>query len=229
VTTFSPDGGPNRRTRRVGLAATLAVIGLTFAFVATPAVAVTRTPYNTNLIKNPSFEAGSATGGYRWISVPYWSTYGKMTVVKYGAPNGFPSLAEGARISGGKKFFTMGTPPNGSTTCSAVALQSIPIRRRAAAIDAGRVQIDFRLYMGTYDSQPDTAVAIVNAYASSGALIDETMRISTTQTNGEMRGLGGRNRLPAGTRTLRVLLLSQNTQGYCDAYFDRIRLVLSLP
>lgn len=229
MTTSRTDIGSIRHTRRVGLAATLTVLGLTFSFAVMPAAAVTRTPYNTNLIKNSSFEGGSATGGYRWISVPYWSTYGNMTVVKYGAPNGFPSLAEGARISGGKKFFTMGTPPGGSTTCSAVALQSIPIRRRASAIDAGRVQIDFRLNMGTYDSQPDTAVAVVNSYASSGALIEETIRISTTHTNGEMRGLGGGDRLPAGTRTLRVLLFSQNTQGYCDAYFDRVSVVLSLP
>ena len=97
-----------------------------------------------------------------------------------------------------------------------------------AAIDAGRVQIDFRAYMGTYDSQPDTALALVGSYTSSGAFIQETIRLSTSHTNGEMRLVGARNKLPVGTRSVKVYLASQNTQGYCDAYFDRVSLVLSL-
>ena len=228
MTTSLPEGSSNRPTRRVGLAATLAVIGLTFAFVVTPAVAVTLTPYNTNLVKNAGFEAGSATGGYRWISVPNWQTHGKMTVVKYGAPNGFPTLAEGASISGGKKFFTMGTPPDGSTTCLAVALQSIPIRGRAAAIDAGRVRAFVSLYLGTYATQPDTAVAYVQANIPSTASNQRLITFSATQTEGRMTGWAARPWIPAGTRSLTIVLMSKETQGYCDAYFDKVTVKLSL-
>ena len=227
MTTSSPAGVPIRATRRVGLAATLAVIGLTFTFAVMPAAAVTRTPYNMNLVKNPSFEAGSATGGYRWIAVPYWQTYGKMTVVKYGAPNGFPTLAEGARISGGKKFFTMGTPPDGSTTCFAVALQTIKIRGRAAAIDAGKVYVDFQAYLGTYDSQPDTAIAELFFYDSAGNFVADGFKFSATQTDGHMLRNIGRRVVPSGTRLARIRLMSKNTQGYCDAYFDRVSVVLN--
>ncbi len=225
MTTSSPDGGALRRTRRVGLGATLVVLGMTFAFAAMPAAAVTRTPFNTNLVKNSSFEAGQATGGYRWIAVPSWQTYGKMTVVKYGAPNGFPTLAEGQRISGGQKFFTMGTPPEGGSSCQAVALQTIPIRGRNYAIDAGMVEVTFRLYMGTYDSQSDTAGAILRAH-SDGAQSD-LITFNVSQTNSRMVSQTATGRLPYGTRSLTVILQSKNTQGYCDAYFDRVSVVIN--
>jgi hypothetical protein len=221
VTTFSPVSRFRPSISRVGSAAILAVLALTFAVSAAPAAAVTRTPYNTNLVKNPGFEAGQATGGYRWIAVPNWQTYGNMTVVKYGAPGGFPTLAEGARISGGKKFFTMGTPSGGSTTCSQVALQVIPIRRRAAAIDSGHVRVSFRLYMGTYDSQPDTAVALLRSN------VGDHIGHNVTKTDGSMVLQGITLVLPPGVRTLTVLLYSRNTQGYCDAYFDRVSVVLT--
>jgi hypothetical protein len=226
VTTSSPAGGSLRSTRRVGLAATLAVIGLTFTFAVMPAAAVTRTPYNTNLVKNPSFEAGSSTGGYRWIAVPNWQTYGNMTVVTYGAPNGFPSLAEGARIAGGTKFFTTGTPPGGDTACHSAAFQVIPIRKRNYAIDAGMVEVTFRLYMGTYDSQSDTAVALLRAQRGSTPQTDLIV-FNMTQTDSRMVSQSATARLPYGTRSLTLYLYSKNTQGYCDAYFDRVSVVLN--
>jgi len=198
---------------------------MTFAFAVMPAAALTRTPYNTNLVKNPSFEAGSATGGYRWIAVPNWQTYGKMTVVKYGAPNGFPTIAEGQRISGGTKFFTIGTPPEGSTSCQAVALQSIPIRGRNYAIDAGMVEVTFRLYMGTYDSQSDTAVALLRAQR--GSTQTDLIVFNMTQTDSRMVSQSATARLPYGTRSFNLYLYSKNTQGYCDAYFDRVSVVIN--
>lgn len=196
------------------------------ALGAVPALAVTRTPYSTNLVKNPGFEAGYANAGYQPIAVPYWSTSENMTVVRYGAPNGFPSLAEGTRISGGKKFFTIGTPQSGWDFCPGAAKQNIPIRRRAAAIDAGRVKMELFLYMGTYGFQPDTAVALLRALDAGGNVLGE-IRLTTTDTNGHMDGRGGRDIVPAGTRSLRVYLYSQETQGYCDAYFDRVSVKIS--
>jgi len=196
------------------------VIGLTLVFSAMPAAAATRTPYDTNLVKNSSFEAGSATSGYRWIAVPNWQTDGNMTVVKYGAPNGFPTVAEGQRISGGKKFFTFGTPAPGDTQCHPLAFQSIPINGRNYAIDAGMVEVTFRIYMGTYDSQSDTAVAVLRADS-------ELLRFSVTQSNSRMVSQSATVRLPYGTRSLLVILMAKNTQGYCDAYFDRVSVVLN--
>jgi len=225
VTTSSPQGGSIRSTRRVGLAATLAVIGLTFTFAVMPAAAVTRTPYNTNLIKNPSFEAGSATGGYRWIAVPNWQTSGNMTVVKYGAPNGFPTVAEGQRISGGNKFLSMGTPPPGTPPCNAAATQTIPIRKRNYAIDAGMVEVTFRVYMGTYDSQSDLATAVLRV--NSATTQTDVIGFTVGQTDSGMVSRSATKRVPFGTRTLTVALFSRDTQGYCDAYFDRVSVVLN--
>jgi hypothetical protein len=226
VTTSSPEGGSIRSTHRVGLAATLAVIGLTFTFAVMPAAAVTRTPFNTNLVKNASFEAGSATGGYRAIAVPSWQTLWNMTVVKYGAPNGFPTLAEGQRIAGGKKFFTMGNPASSNSGCyEDGATQTIHIRNRNYAIDAGMVDVTFRAYMGTYDSQSDTAVATL--YAESDSTQRELITLNVTQTNSRMVSKSATARLPYGTRTLIAVLWAQNTQGYCDAYFDRVSVVLN--
>jgi hypothetical protein len=224
VTTSSLAAVSNRHASPLALAATLAVVSLCLAFSAAPAAALTTTPYDVNLVKNPGFEAGYATTGYSWIAVPNWQTYGNMTVVRYGAA-GFPSLAEGARIAGGNKFFTMGTPPNGSSACQAVALQSIPIRGRAAAIDAGMVDLDFRAYLGTYDAQTDTAVVIVRFekydYPSS------EVSYSKTKTDSWMLRVGGTTRIPYRTRSITIYLASKNTQGYCDAYFDRISVVIN--
>ncbi|HYI23382.1 MAG TPA: hypothetical protein VEX62_12205 [Candidatus Limnocylindrales bacterium] len=228
MSTLSPAGRFSRSTRRVGSTATLAIIGLSLAFAAGPAASVTRTPYNTNLVKNPGFEAGAATSGYQPVAVPNWSTYGNMTVVKYGAPDGFPTLAEGARISGGKKFFTFGTPPGASTTCFVPSIQTFTIRGRGAAIDAGRVQIDFQAYLGTYDSQPDTAVAELYFYDSTGNAATGGFKFTATQTDGRMLLNTGRRLVPSGMRIVRIRLMSTDTQGYCDAYFDRISVKLSL-
>src|SRR5687767_13744816 len=68
-----PASGPVARTRRrVASGSILGAIGLILTVTVVPATAVTRTPYNVNLVKNPSFEAGAASDGYYHVAVPYW-------------------------------------------------------------------------------------------------------------------------------------------------------------
>ena len=220
-----PAGLIHRSRRRLASGAIVAAIGVSLTLGAIPAAAVTRTPYSTNFVRNGSFEAGSANSGYAPIAVPSWTTYPNMTVVKYGAPNGFPSLAEGARISGGKKFFTIGAPVGSNTTCMPVALQVIKIRGRGAAIDALDVRIDASVYIGTYGTQTDTAVFEVRFNDYRGQFIDG-IRYSTSATNAIMYGPSFTRLVPVGTRSLTIYLYSKDTQGYCDAYFDRISVKL---
>ncbi len=122
----------------------------------------------------------------------------------------------------------MGTPAGNSTTCSAGALQVIPIRRRNAAIDAGRVKMDARAYLGTYGNQPDTAKVLMKFHDSNGTPISIAFGASATGTEGSMFGPSVALVVPSGTRSMTVLLYSQATEGYCDAYFDRISVKLSL-
>jgi hypothetical protein len=136
-------------------------------------------------------------------------------------------LAEASRISGGKNFFTSGTPRSGHTDCQDVAVQRIAIRGRAGAIDANRIRLDAKVYIGTYDSQPDTAHVAVSFYNSSGISIAGGFSFSATHTAGYMLEKTTAKMVPVGTRSMKVFLFSSDTQGYCDAYFDRISLKIA--
>jgi hypothetical protein len=206
------------------LASVMLVVGSTLALAAAPVVGYTKTPWNTNLVKNPGFEAGAGTDGYHTVAIPGWSTYnGKATVVRYGAPLGFPSKAESNRINGGANFFASGQQSPQSMFCP-VGTQGIKLRGRGAAIDADAVRLTISARIGTYDGQSDTATVTVNMYRSqySGEPIASLSSPSMTATNSRLDLVTASLNLAPETRFLRVLLFASNTNGYCDAYFDKV-------
>lgn len=207
--------------RFLALAASTAMLVAAGVLAAAPVAAVTATPYNSNLVKNRGFEAGSASvTGTTVVAVPSWSTTGNATVVKYGTAGGFPTIAEGLRISGGKQFLTSGvaTAPD---ECGE-AEQIIMILGRSAAIDSGHVLAKVKGRLGTYGAQPDTAIVGVSFLDATGGYISSFELPTRTATNGRLLLSSAGMILPAGTRRLQLILSAINTVGYCDAYFDKI-------
>lgn len=205
--------------RRIRLTTSVAVVAAAMAFAVMPAVAVTTTPYNTNLVKNPGFEAGSANDGTTWVAVPNWYSEPNSTVVAYGASGGFPTTAEGQRISGGNQFWTSGLPNNG--VC-AYAAQRILITGRNSAIDSGHIKLTVRARAGTYDSQSDTARMTVFFYNATSHVVG-IFSMHKTGTQGLLVVMSGSRVIPVGTRSFLVSIDATNAVGYCDAYFDNIK------
>jgi len=194
---------------------------------AVPAVAVTRTPYNTNLVKNGNFEAGNPSpDGYTSVVIPGWhSTNSQATVVKYGTALGFPTLAEGQRISGGKQFYASG--PRASGTSCAVSYQQRTIRGRNAIIDSAHLAIKLTARVGTYSTQSDTATILVSMVDSNGDEVGSFSTPAKSATNGRLEKVSVSAIVPPHTRSIQIDLFASNTVGYCDAYFDNITIKIS--
>jgi len=199
-------------------------LGLSIGFLASavPAEAVTRTPYNTNILKNGNFEAGVASAtGYESVAIPGWSsTNVNATVVKYGTAGGFPTAAEGLRISGAKQFFTNG--PHVSGFACAVTYQQKAIKGRNAIIDAGKLKMKVSAQVATYGNQSDTAVIIVSLVNSNGDEVGTLLPPEKSLTNGVFQKVGATGTVPPQTRKVQITLFAAHTVGYCDAYFDNI-------
>jgi hypothetical protein len=210
--------------RRLVLIASLAISAATVAWSVSPVAAVTPTPFNTNLVKNPGFEAGAASpNGYTAVTVPNWTTPQLGTVVAYGTAGGFPTKAESNRINGGKKFFASG--PHGPTLCG-WAEQTIPVVGRNTRIDSGHLKITVRGLLGTYDSQTDTA-SVQTFFLDNGGQAISELEFHRSKTNGKLQPGFISVVVPEATRSILIRLWADNTEGYCDAYFDKISVKLS--
>lgn len=211
-----------------GLAASLVVAAIAIVLVtAVPVEGATATPYSSNLIKNPGAEQGAArSNGQTGVAIPGWDPFGNFTVVAYGTGGGFPTKAEGSRISGQHQFFTTGAYDTIYDECD-TAIQFITIRGRNSPIDSGHVKVILSARLGTYDSQTDTAHVTLSfrdgnneqlTTPHSGSLA----LIPVSHTNGTFKLETASRVLPQKARILRVILSASNTQGYCDAYFDNV-------
>jgi hypothetical protein len=191
--------------------------------------AATRTPWNTNLIKNPGAQSGPASSdGYQVVGIPRWVAHNNFTVVRYGELD-FPTVAEGQRIGGGTQFFAAGLA-TGSGECGLVQ-QWIQIKGRNAAIDAGRVRITIGGYVASYGNQVDPAL-IEAVMATSYDPMAGFAALATDEvwgTNSVFRKVQASRILPAGTRWIKFGLVGVSHEGgYCDAYFDKISMKLRL-
>jgi hypothetical protein len=123
------------------------VIGLTLALSLGAGPANAELPQG-NLLQNPgaeTFQDWQAAGGL-------------VDAVDYGSPGGFPSLAEGAFIGGGKRFFAGGRPDTGRGDPSTAALtQDYDIPESAAQdVDSGNALATIGGCLGGYAGQDDS-------------------------------------------------------------------------
>ena len=208
---------------------TLAVAGLVVASPAVQVAASSHTPYEANIVRNPGFEAGKGTGGYKLVPIPHWErSFGGGTVVRYGAPN-FPTRSEAQRVDGGHKFFSCG-----ENTTEGAAFQYITLVGRNADIDAGKLKVTLRVRIATFGTQPDSGWVDLSLEQSiaPGSVPLVTRNIETphvTATNGTFQLEKVGTSVPKRTRIIQVVLHGQTGEGsYCDAYFDNVDVRLSL-
>jgi len=195
----------------------IAMSGLALAPAAVEAV--TRTPYDTNLLLNGGAELGGASfDGNQVVNIPGWSQNHGFTVVAYGTAGGFPTIGEAGRIGGKDQFFSAGQVDS-SSECGQ-ASQTVTIKGRNAAIDAGHVKVVVTGRLGTYLSQPDTAVL----YLLPGPDRIYGVTASRTNTNTKLVKISVSTILRPGERWAGLILSASSTVGYCDAYFDNLKL-----
>jgi hypothetical protein len=207
----------------LGAALLLGPGGTTFARDATP-----RTPAQgtANLLTNPGAEAGEgAPDATARPAVPGWETTATFTAVRYGAPE-FPTPAESRRIGGGANFFAGG--PGGAVS---TATQTVDVSSRAAAIDAGREQMNLSAWLGGFASQSDAATVSAVFRGATGAELGRTViGGGTPAERGGLTSLRPSSTtapVPAGTRTIQAVLTAIRMQGsYNDGYIDNVSLTL---
>ena len=196
--------------------------------VSVPVDAATRTPYGSNIVKNPSAEAGAASpDGTTTVDVPGWEFPIQATVVAYGTA-GFPSVGEGNSYGGGDQFFYSG-PDNGGS-CDGL-IQDIRIKGRAAAIDGGHVRAKIRARIGT-DSSDDAARVMVSYFDGNNHQVTTPNSAPTvlgpvTSTDRQMLLRKKSKTLPRKTRILRLRLLTTSSADDCAGYFDKVAIVLT--
>ncbi len=196
------------------------------------------TPLDTNLIFN-----GDAEYSTGWPDaknnpgIAGWTDLGPMTVNRYGSPNGYPTVESpgppgagtGAR---GDNFFAGGAGVRAEIT------QRLDVADRASDIDAGRLAIELRAWLGGYAEQRDLAWVEARMLDARDATLG-AVRIGPVTLADRRLAFGGEgDRLTGllersadapvapGTRRIEVLVIAEGAAGDNDGYVDNLSLVL---
>jgi len=182
---------------------------------------------DSNLVFNgdAEYERGyAAYWGAPDASVAGWSDPGEMTVITYGAPDGFPSTSDPCPSDPGLNFFAGGSGPD-----SAIE-QSIDLDPLAAPIDAG-AEYALSAWLGGYQDQADAAAVTVDFLSAGGdSLASVSVGPVSPVERGDATGFVRRRTtgvVPVGTRRALVRLAADGTTGGNDGYADEIELVIS--
>ncbi|MHC5006443.1 MAG: FAD:protein FMN transferase [Planctomycetota bacterium] len=193
----------------------------------------TSTQFGTNLIFNGDAEYG---GGYNDVTrnagIAGWTDTGAMTVIRYGAPEGFPGIDAPGPAQRGRCFFC-----GGKENVSAIH-QVIDVADIAAEIDTGRVVFALTGWFGGFSDQRDLASLTARFLDERGAQLQAvTIGHVTVQDRRAAFGGDGDERtgflpkaagggLPVGTRRIEVRLIAEAGTGDNDGYADNLSLVL---
>lgn len=196
------------------------------------------TEFDTNLIFNGDAEYNS---GYTNVKinagVPGWTDTGPMTVITYGASEGFPAPdSPGPDLSGpnsrGTNFFCGGVGKGSSI------MQVIDIADIASQIGQG-VQFEMSGWFGGYADQRDLAWLTARFLDETGGELGRTT-IGEVTVQDRIAAFGSENPtgfilklasgdLPRQTRRIELTLYAETGSGVCDGYADNLSLVLSAP
>jgi hypothetical protein len=184
----------------------------------------------SNMILNPGAEIGfgesDATPPVE--SVPAFTPMNGFTVVRYGSPNGFPSLDTAAQIAGESNFFAGGTASVSSAT------QLLNIADGASQIDAG-LSYDFSGFLGGFEDQRDYAAVSVEFRDGSGNVLGNASLpgVDVAARNGQTMLLprNATGTVPVGTRYifLTITMTKVESDPRNDALVDNLRLSLFKP
>lgn len=179
-----------------------------------------------NLIYNG--DAERSTGAQELTvnrGVAGWKDIGNMTVLRYGAPEGFPPAGE----LGGVNFFAGGAEGDSQMT------QMIDVRELARSIDRNEVVAELSGRLGGYSDQRDMATVVARFMDDRGEL--GRLTIGPVTLEDRKREHGGeaqtgllprhaRGSVPPGTRMIQIVLSAEVGSGANDGYADDLSLVL---
>lgn len=148
-----------------------------------------------------------------------------MTVVRYGAPNGWPALSDPGPPARGANFFCAGSAGDATIT------QEIDLSPLAPSIDANRADYHVAAYLGGFAAQRDQATLRVRFRDAGGEVIREVLLGPVTPAErGNQTALLPRSAdgiVPAAARRATVELRSLRFDGTaCDGYADNLELMI---
>jgi hypothetical protein len=187
--------------------------------------------FDRNLILNPGAELGPASvSGNDLLPVPNWIISGNFTVVAYDS-----SFAAPGPVFGGNFFSGGPATRSDASNPSSTATQIIDLSALATHIDTGAVAAELSGYFGGYGEQNDRASLRATYLDGSGnqlgnLSIGNVLAVDRTNHTA-LLFRGGTNAVPAGTRTVQLVLAMTNDSGfyYNDGYADNLSLVLRAP
>jgi hypothetical protein len=199
-------------------------------------------PYGVNLIFNGGAEyggghdaaahdAGDENAAHN-ANVGGWTDTGAMTVIRYGAPQGFPGPDAPGPTDRGRDFFC-----GGKAAVSEIH-QVIDVAKAGAEIDAGLVVYTLSGWFGGFSDQRDLASLTARFLDERGGeLLAATIGPVTLQhrraafggEGEQLTGLLARRTggpVPEGTRRISVHLVAEAGTGDNDGYADELALTL---
>jgi len=189
----------------------------------TPAFAAS----SSNLLVNGDGEAGTCTTDWSAVNtVPGWTvTQGNPSIVCYS----IGSFGTPGNASGGKAFIADG--PYGDSALR----QNVDVSSAASAIDGGNITFNLSGWLGGYTVYNGQAVATATFLDGSGKPLGNPAQLAgvNASARGNSTGFIAKSttgNVPAGTRTISVLLQFTNTSAsYNIGYADNLSLTLSTP
>ncbi|MDH4339307.1 MAG: hypothetical protein OEW47_02930 [Thermoleophilia bacterium] len=210
--------------RAFGAVATVSLVAVVLAVGASA-----RSLAAPNLLKNGGADLGEGVNDVNGIvtSIPGWTRSGSFTVVKYGAPGGFPELAVSKKIGGKVNFFAGGpsNPRSGAT-------QVVDVSRFKSAIGAGKRMATLSGLLGGYASQEDSLTVTATFLSAAGKKLGvlKIGPVTAGQRKSETTFLqkSASKPVPKATRSILVKLTAARTSGsYNDGYADSLALRLA--
>ncbi len=185
----------------------------------------------TNMILNPEAEWGFGESDVSPpVAIPGFIPVDGLTVLRYGSPNGLPSLDVAAQINGGGNFFAGGTSDISSAT------QLMNVFDAAALIDsASGVAYELNGYLGGYADQNDYAEVSLLFLNENGIEVGseklKPVNVTDRQNQTALLPRQAMGILPVGTRAvqLKVTMTKVETDVRNDGYLDNLRFVLRKP
>ena len=185
----------------------------------------------SNLIVNGDAETDTTAigDGAADHDVSAWENEtGIFTVVRYGAPTGFPTSTDPGPTNRGIFFF------EGGTAAASSGSQVIDLSGCSSQIDGGAQQFNLSGFLGGFQNQEDSARAIITFKNDAGSPIGTAAIGPVTATERanvtgliERRSTGS---VPVGTRTVEVVLQMTRVAGTNnDGYADNLSFMLSSP
>lgn len=170
--------------------------------------------FSQNLINDPGAESDPVANG--WVIVTQGSNcFGSLNWRLQGNQSGYPAAQQGNYY-----FFS------GCNNVNGEVYQDVDVSSYAASIDAATQSFTYSGYMQVFDQTPSDSSLMIVEYRNSASTVLSTYSTGYKGDRGTWTQYGNTKTAPAGTRTIRIRLLSKNINGNSvDAYFDNLSLI----